>query len=114
MTVTYGRHGRVVVLTLDDTVGFVLPPTVETTQRLVPPPRRPNAVGEKRIRIPRTIGIVDSPCQTGALPLAVQAVIDRERAAAERRRAQYVGRHHRPGLLARWFRALRLGRRDGV
>ena len=34
MTITYGRHGRVVEFTLDDTVGFVLPPASAPTQAI--------------------------------------------------------------------------------
>ena len=105
MTITYGAHGRVVEFTLDDTVTFHHP-IGETTRRLTPPFRRPNAVGETRVRIPRTIGIVDEPLVTDALPPFAAY-------AARREAMPYEGRH-RLSLAARLLRLFGRGRRGGV
>lgn len=105
MTITYGVHGRVVEFTLDDTVTFHHPLNAPT-RRIVPPFRRPNAVGEARVRIPRTIGIVDEPLTTDALPPFAAY-------AARREAMPYEGRH-RLSLAARLFRLFGRGRRDGV
>lgn len=91
MTITY-QAGRIIELTLEDTVGFLISPepdpSPEATKRLVPPFRRPDATGERRIVIPRTIGIVDAPLETDALP-PLAAYVTRPRPVA-------------PGLLVQW------------
>jgi hypothetical protein len=66
-------------------------------------PRTIGLVGEVR----RTFGVVDSPADTGVLPVHVQAAIRRP-SARDRRR--HVGSHRASGLLA-W---LGFGRRGGV
>ncbi|GAA2696338.1 hypothetical protein [Actinoplanes palleronii] len=96
----YGAYGRPIALDLNDTVTFNISPVAEATQRLVPPPRRPDAVGETRLRIPRTIGIVDEPLVTDSLP-PFAAYAARQRPVALR---QVPGRHRsavQPGLLVR-------------
>ncbi len=100
----YAADGTAVALDLNDTVRFLHPdpPTV----RITPPPRRPRAVGETRVRIPRTIGIVDAPLATDALPPF---------AAYANRKP--VGRHRRadqPGLFARLLVLFGFGRKDGA
>jgi hypothetical protein len=90
----------------------------------VPPARRPHV--KPRFEERRSFGYVGSrneppllgidPAETGALPLAVQALIDREQDAARRRRMAR-GRHRsavQPGLFARLLRGVgfRRGRRD--
>jgi hypothetical protein len=96
----------------DDTVTFLsgafhVPPVAEAaTRRIVPPFRRPNAVGEARVRIPRTIGIVDEPLTTDSLPPFAAY-------AARREAMPYEGRH-RLTLFARLLRSLGRGRRDGA
>jgi hypothetical protein len=119
----YGPYGQPVALDLTETVTFHHP-IGEATTRLVPPPRRPAAHPE-RFERRRSFSYLGShrepligldPAETGALPLAVQAVIDRERRASDRRRRP-VGCHRRadqPGLLARLLARFGRGRRDGV
>ncbi|GIE46394.1 hypothetical protein [Actinoplanes lobatus] len=96
---TYDAGGRLVGFTIEDTVGFLISPEPDPkpgaagladypTKRLVPPFRRPNVTGERRIVIPRTIGIVDAPLETDALP-PLAAYVARPRPLA-------------PGLLVRW------------
>jgi hypothetical protein len=101
----YGAYGKPVALDLEDTVTFHHP-IGEVTTRLVPPYRRPNAVGEARVRIPRTIGIVDEPLTTDALPPFAAY-------AARREAMPYEGRH-RLSLTARLLRLFGRGRRDGA
>jgi hypothetical protein len=116
MTITYGAHGRVVEFDLDTTVGINLPapqpdPSRAHTVRITPPYRRPAAVGESRIRIPRTIGIVDSPLDTGQLPAFAAYTVARHRAPV------YAARHRRTWrtvLAARLLRLFGFGRRDGA
>lgn len=119
----YGAYGKPVALDLEDTVTFHHP-IGEATQRLVPPPRRPAAHPE-RFERRRSFSYLGShgepligldPAETGTLPLAVQAVIDRERRALDRRRRP-VGCHRKavqPGLVARLLALFGRGRRDGV
>jgi hypothetical protein len=117
------------VVEIDETVvfnagAFHVPPVSEATVRIVPPPRRPHV--KPRFEERRSFGYVGSrneppllgidPAETGALPLAVQALIDREQDAARRRRMAR-GRHRsavQPGLFARLLRGVgfRRGRRD--
>jgi hypothetical protein len=112
MTITYGPRGRIVEFDLDTTVGINLPPAPQPdpslahTVRITPPFRRPNAVGETRVRIPRTIGIVDEPLATDALPPFAAY-------AARREAMPYAGRH-RLSLAARLLRLFGFGRRDGA
>jgi hypothetical protein len=121
----YGAYGRPVALDLDDTVSYLLPEDLTTrdlsTYRNTPPVRRP-AADPGRFERRRSFSYLGShgepligidPASTAALPLAVQAVIDRERRASDRRRMA-PGRHraaNQPSLLARLFGR---GRRDGV
>jgi hypothetical protein len=96
----YGAYGQPVALDLDDTVRFKVPAVAEATVRITPAPRRPNvdpARFEERIRIPRTISVVDEPWQTTELPALVEYSL-------RPRKPDYVGRHHQPGLFARLLR----------
>jgi hypothetical protein len=105
MTITYHR-GRIVELTLDDTVGIILPPSAEQTQRLGTPHRRPYA-DPSRFEDRRSFAGAD--CVTGEVPLLGVPDHDPEQEAFDRfflatDDPEYRGRH-RPGLLAR-LRAL--------
>jgi hypothetical protein len=110
MTTTF-RPPR--VIDIEDTVTIHRRTEDLTTHDLqtyltAPPMRRPDASGEQPIVIPRTIGIVDSPLSTGALPLFVQAALHQP---TVRQRRRHVGSHRavRPSLVARLF-----GRRGGA
>ena len=102
------RHAAAVVIDIDDTVTIHLPQpqpvpdrSREETRRLGIPHRRPVANParfEQRMRIPRSIGVVDEPMLTTELPALVEYSL-------RPRKPDYVGRHHRPGLVAR-LRAL--------
>lgn len=115
MTITYGPHGRIVELTLDDTVGILLPtppqpdPSLQHTVRITPPHRRP-AADPARFEDRRSFYGTDHV--TGENPLLGMPQYDLEQERFNRFYAStdYVGRHHRPGLLARLLRATRGGR----
>jgi hypothetical protein len=107
MTITYHR-GRIVELTLDDTVGIILPPSAEATTRITPPHRRPDA-DPARFEDRRSFAGAD--CVTGEVPLLGVPDHDPEQEAFDRfyTSTLYVGRH-RTGLFAR-LRALLGGAR---
>lgn len=105
-TTAQPRHAYVTVIDIEDTVTLHLPENAPT-QRITPAPRRPKvdpARFEERVRIPRTISVVDEPWQTIELPALVEYSL-------RPRKPDYVGRHHKPGLVARLRRSLRGGRR---
>jgi hypothetical protein len=107
VTITYHR-GRIVELTLDDTVGILLPPSAEQTQRLGTPHRRPYADPTK-FEDRRSFAGTDSV--TGEVPLLGVDEADPEQAAFDRFYAatgdpDYVGRHHQRGWFARLLRRI--------
>lgn len=100
--------GRVVGLTLDGNAFRRNPTPTPTpgpdlslagTRRLVPPPRRPALAARQPARVPRSIGVVDAPLHTDALPIVVQASIARARSGRHRSMVQ-------PGLVARVWRLI--------
>lgn len=108
----YRGDGSVAGIDLLDTVTLHLPDSPDVTTRDLstyrtgrPVLRRPDASGEQPIVIPRTIGIVDSPTDTGALPPFVQAAMSQP---SRLDRRAHVGRHRavRPSLAERIRRLL--------
>ncbi|GGN40355.1 hypothetical protein FHR83_007056 [Actinoplanes campanulatus] len=106
MTITiHNRDGSLV--DIGDTLGILLssgsePPTV----RITPSFRRPNATGEQRVVIPRTIGAFDSPPDQEPPIDALQRRFNRF--YSNRPVAEPAGRHRsadQPGPVAR-LRAL--------
>jgi hypothetical protein len=98
------RHAYVHVIDLDDTVTLQIPD--ETTKRITPPHRRPDA-NPTRFEDRRSFAGTDYV--TGEIPLLGVPDRDLEQERFNRFYAStdYVGRHHRPGLFARLRAAFR-------
>lgn len=114
MTITYGPHGRIVELTLDDTVGFHIPGE-QATVRLLTTPRDTDAApvterisfGVVGSRPEPPIGVTRQRIYPTPPHDDLQERFDRFAAGGGRHRAPEPT--DRPGLFARLFRRARRG-----